>query len=306
MNSVTDRIAALRRFDRFYTDTVGALRSGLLDSDYNLTEARILYELASRGTAAIGELRHDLDIDGGYLSRILRSFESGGLAVARTSEVDARRREVSLTETGRRQFAELNRLADERAKAFLGGLSESDQDRLLAAMETIQQVLAGRPRTDLVVLRPPRPGDLGWVIQANAVGYAQEFGWDETYEALVTTIVADFARQHDPKREAAWIAEVDGAPVGCVFCVRYDDDTAQLRLLLVDPAARGLGIGGRLVEECLRFARAARYQRIRLWTNSVLQDARRLYEKAGFTLVSSERHHSFGHDLEGQIWARDL
>ena len=304
--TTAERVAALRRFDRFYTDAVGALRSGLLDTPYNLTEARVLYELAQRGTASVADLRRDLDVDAGYLSRILRRFAADGLAETGVSARDGRRREVRLTAPGRRAFGELNRLSDRRARRFLGALAEADQDRLLGAMETIENVLKGRPRADLVVLRPPRPGDYGWVIRANAEVYADEFGWDGSYEALVRRIVSDYANNHDPRREAAWIAEVDGAPVGCVFCVRADDETAQLRLLLVDPSARGLGIGGRLVDECLRFARPAGYRRMRLWTNSVLADARRIYERAGFTLTSEEEHHSFGHDLVGQIWETDL
>jgi DNA-binding MarR family transcriptional regulator/GNAT superfamily N-acetyltransferase len=301
-----ERVGALRRFDRFYTDTVGALRSGLLDTPYNLTEARVLYELAQRGTAAAADLRRELDVDAGYLSRILRRFEADGLTTTAMSTEDGRRREVSLTSAGRKAFGELNRLSDRRAQRFLGELTDTDQQRLLTAMETIQHVLAGRSRADLVVLRPPRPGDLGWVIRANAISYADEYGWDETYEALVTKILSDYANHHDPRRESAWIAEVDGAPVGCVFCVRLDDDTAKLRLLLVDPSARGLGIGGRLIDECIRFAKTAGYKRIQLWTNSILRDAIRLYERAGFTLVDSEEHHSFGHDLVGQTWDRPL
>jgi DNA-binding MarR family transcriptional regulator/GNAT superfamily N-acetyltransferase len=306
MTVAKERVAALRRFDRFYTDAVGALRSGLLDTPYNLTEARILYELAHRGTSAVAELRHDLDVDAGYLSRILRRFESDGLTALRVSDVDGRRREVALTATGRRAFAQLNRLSDRRANAFLGALSDTDQDRLLRAMETIQQVLGRRAQPDLVVLRAPRPGDLGWVVRANALVYADEYGWDESYEALVASIVGEYATNRDRGREAAWIAEVDGSAVGCVFCVRYGDETAQLRLLLVDPSARGLGIGTRLVDECLRFARAAKYRRMRLWTNSVLRDAIRIYERAGFVLTSSEKHHSFGQDLVGQVWEREL
>ena len=300
------RVAALRRFDRFYTDAVGALRSGLLDTPYNLTEARVLYELAHRGTASVTDLRRVLDVDAGYLSRILRRFTADGLAETAVSTEDARRREVRLTAPGRKAFAELNRLSDRRARRFLGELAPSEQARLLSAMETVQSVLNGRSRADVVVLRPPRPGDYGWVIRANAEVYADEYGWDGTYEALVSRIVSDYANNHDPEREAAWIAEVDGAPVGCVFCVRYDDTTAQLRLLLVEPSARGLGLGRRLVDECLRFARNAGYRRMRLWTNSVLTDARRIYERAGFRLASEEAHHSFGHDLVGQIWETDL
>jgi DNA-binding MarR family transcriptional regulator/GNAT superfamily N-acetyltransferase len=300
------RVVELRAFDRFYTDAVGALRSGLLDSAYNLTEARVLYELAQRGATSVADLRRDLDVDAGYLSRIVRRFEADGLLAVAVSTKDARRREVQLTAAGRKAFSELDRLSNRRAQRFLGDLADGEQARLLAAMQTIRDVLGGRSRAELVVLRAPRPGDIGWVIGTNATVYAEEFGWDVSYEALVTRIVSGYLDQHDPAREAAWIAEVDGAPVGCVFCVRYDDDTAQLRLLLVDPAARGLGIGARLVEECLRFARAASYHQIRLWTNSVLTDARRIYERAGFTLVSTEPHRSFGHDLVGQIWQRSL
>ena len=303
---MAERVAALRRFDRFYTDAVGALRSGLLDTPYNLTEARVLYELAHRGTASVTDLRRDLDVDAGYLSRILRRFTADGLAETAVSTEDARRREVRLTTQGRKAFGELNRLSDRRARRFLGELAPGDQVRLLSAMETVQSVLNGRSRADVVVLRPPRPGDYGWVIRANAEVYADEYGWDGSYEALVSRIVSDYANNHDPKREAAWIAEVDGAPVGCVFCVRHDDSTAQLRLLLVEPSARGLGLGRRLVDECLRFARNAGYRRMRLWTNSVLTDARRVYERAGFRLASEEAHHSFGHDLVGQIWETDL
>ena len=304
--ATAEQVAALRRFDRFYTDAVGALRSGLLDTPYNLTEARVLYELAQRGTSSVTDLRRDLDIDAGYLSRILRRFAADGLAETGVSAQDGRRREVRLTAAGRRAFGELNRLSDRRARRFLGALAEADQQRLLGAMDTIENVLKGRSRADLVVLRSPRAGDFGWVIRANAEVYADEFGWDGSYEALVSRIVSDYANNHDPRREAAWIAEVDGAPVGCVFCVRADEETAQLRLLLVDPSARGLGIGGRLVDECLRFARRAGYRRMKLWTNSVLGDARRIYERAGFTLTSEESHHSFGHDLVGQIWETDL
>ena len=303
---MAERVAALRRFDRFYTDAVGALRSGLLDTPYNLTEARVLYELAHRGTASVTDLRRDLDVDAGYLSRILRRFTADGLAETAVSTEDARRREVRLTTQGRKAFGELNRLSDRRARRFLGELAPGDQVRLLSAMETVQSVLNGRSRADVVVLRPPRPGDYGWVIRANAEVYADEYGWDGSYEALVSRIVSDYANNHDPKREAAWIAEVDGAPVGCVFCVRHDDTTAQLRLRLVEPSARGLGLGRRLVDECLRFARNAGYRRMRLWTNSVLTDARRIYERAGFRLASEEAHHSFGHDLVGQIWETDL
>ncbi|MBL7501296.1 MarR family transcriptional regulator [Frankia sp. CNm7] len=297
-----ERVAALRRFDRFYTDAVGVLRGGLLDTPYNLTEARVLYELAQRDGGSAAELRRELDVDASYLSRILRRFAADGLTETAPSARDGRRRDIRLSARGRAAFAELDRRSEQRAHGFLDALGEADQLRLLGAMRTVQDVLGGRRRTDLVVIRAPRPGDLGWVIRANAEIYAEEFGWDASYEALVARIVSDYAAGADPRREAAWIAELDGEPAGCVFCVRHAEDTAQLRLLLVDPAARGLGIGARLVDECLRFARQAGYRRMRLWTNSVLTDARRLYERAGFTLTASEPHRSFGHDLVGQIW----
>jgi GNAT superfamily N-acetyltransferase len=260
-----------------------------------------------------------LDIDAGYLSRIMARFEAEKLITRERSASDGRRQVIRLTEAGRAAFAGLDARQNEQTAALLAGLAGPDAERLRAAMRTIQEVLPGpgggrardngdsgpgRPRAYL--LRPPRPGDLGWVVYRHGAVYAAEYGWDETFEHLVAGIVAGYAAGHDSAREAAWIAEVTGQPAGSVFCVRQDDTTAKLRLLLVEPSARGLGIGARLVEECLSFARAAGYQRITLWTQDCLTGAGRIYQRAGFSLVSEGKHHSFGHDLVEQTWSRPL
>jgi DNA-binding MarR family transcriptional regulator/GNAT superfamily N-acetyltransferase len=307
-------VAEVRTFNRFYTNVIGLLRGSHLGTPYSLTEARVLFELAHTGPADGAELRRSLDIDAGYLSRILARFDAEKLTVRQRSASDGRRQVISLTGTGRAAFAELDALQTKQTAALLAGLGEPDLERLLAAMRVIRQVLPGesvrdggraaRPRAYL--LRPPRPGDLGWVVHRHGAVYAAEYGFDETFEHLVARIVADYAAGHDPDREAAWIAEVDGEPAGCVFCVRNDDETAQLRLLLVEPSARGLGMGARLVDECLRFARAAGYQRIMLWTQDCLIVARHVYERAGFGLVREGKHHSFGQDLVEQVWSRSL
>lgn len=241
---------------------------------------------------------------------MLARFEADGLLTRRPSPDDARRQVVVLTDQGGRVARMLEDRSDEQVRRLLAGLDDADQGRLTGAMEAIRSLLAERAggvRAEApVVLRPPGPGDYGWVVQRHGGLYAAEYGWDETFEALVARIVADYVERRDPSREAAWIAELDGVPVGCVFCVRADEDTAQLRILLVEPTARGRGIGALLVQECLRFARAAGYRRITLWTNDVLVPARRIYEAAGFELLDEEPHRSFGHDLVGQHWARDL
>jgi DNA-binding MarR family transcriptional regulator/GNAT superfamily N-acetyltransferase len=302
-----DRVAAVRAFNRLYTGRIGLLGEGFLHTEHSLTEARVLYELGQRDVVEVAELRRELQMDAGYLSRLLSRLEDQGLVVRERSQDDGRRQRVRLTDEGQDAFAELDRRSAAEIGALLDGLGEERQRRLVAAMEAIADVLGDAPSHDAgFVLRPPHPGDYGWIVHRHGAQYADEYGWDETFEALVARIVADYAEGHDPRCEAAWIAEVDGEPVGCVFCVRKDDATAQLRLLLVDPRARGRGIGGRLVEECLRFARRASYERIVLWTNDVLHEARRLYERAGFELVESGRHHAFGHDLVEQTWARDL
>jgi DNA-binding MarR family transcriptional regulator/GNAT superfamily N-acetyltransferase len=301
-----DRVAAVRAFNRFYTARIGVLRDGLLRTPHSLTEARVLYELGQRDVTEVADLRRELDIDAGFLSRLLARLQRDGLVDRERSTDDARRQRIRLTEDGTAAFAELDRRSADEIGAVLDALSEDDQKRLVAAMDTVHDVLTHAPPAAGFVLRSPRPGDLGWIVQRHGAHYAQQYGWDEGFEALVARIVADYAHDHDPRREAAWIAEVDGEPAGCVLCVRREDDVAQLRLLLVDPRARVPGIGARLVEECLRFAKRAGYARITLWTNDVLHEARRLYERAGFELVESAPHHSFGHDLVEQTWARDL
>ena len=306
MAAVDDRVATVRAFNRFYTGIIGVLGEGLLETPYSLTEARVIFELAQRDTTELAELRRALGIDAGYLSRVLARFEADGIATRERSSTDGRRQLVSLTKAGRKTFRTLDQRAADDVHALLRRLPEADRRRLVGGMETIRGVLEGAPRADAVVLRPPEPGDFGWIIGRNAAVYADEYGWDETYEALVARIVAGYLEHHDPHRERAWIAEVGGERVGAVLCVRKDDDVAQLRLLLVETHARGLGIGTRLVDECLRFARRAGYSRIMLWTNDVLVDARRIYERAGFELLEEEPHHSFGRDLVGQTWARRL
>jgi DNA-binding MarR family transcriptional regulator/GNAT superfamily N-acetyltransferase len=255
------------------------------------------------------ELRRLLDLDTGYLSRILSRLDTNGLVSREPYPTDARRQIVRLTDAGRAAFAALNKRQVNAVQDMLAPLTSEQQATLTAAMATIERTLGGRPARSFV-LRPPEPGDLGWVVARHGSLYAQEYGWDASFEALVARIVADYADRHDPAREACWIAEVDGLPAGSVFCVADPDDpaggTAKLRLLLVEPSARGMGIGERLVDECLRFARRAGYRRITLWTNSVLHAARRIYQRAGFTLDEEQPHHSFGHDLVGQNWSREL
>ena len=299
-------VAAVRGFNRFYTNVIGLLRGKYLDTPYSLTEARLLFELAQRDTSEVTDLRRAVDIDPGYLSRILARFESDGLIARQRSAADARRQVIRLTGSGRAVVAGLDARSAEQTRGMLAGLRDDDRRRLLDAMRVIAETLTASPQPRSYLLRAPRPGDMGWVVQRNAAVYAEEFGWDGSYEALVARIVADYVDHRDPETEAAWIAEVGGTPAGCVFCVRENATTARLRLLLVEPWARGLGIGARLVEEVLRFARQAGYSDITLWTNDVLVDARRIYQRAGFTLDNENRHHSFGQDLIGQNWSRRL
>ena len=301
-----DPVAAVRAFNRLYTNVIGVLRGSYLGSPYSLTEARLLFELGQRDSTEVSALRRGLDIDAGYLSRILSRFEATGLITRSKSGADARRQVIMLTPAGRELQHGLDDQAGEQMGTLLASLSEHAQQRLLSGIREITGVLTDAPAPRAYLLRAPRPGDLGWVVQRQAAGYTAEYGWDGTYEAMVARIVAEYVETHDPAREAAWIAEADGERVGSVLCVRESDTVAKLRLLYVDPAARGLGIGSKLVEECLRFARAAGYTGITLWTNSVLTEARRIYERAGFTLQAEEPHHSFGADLIGQTWSRPL
>lgn len=307
MSDTEARINAVRAFNRFITRHVGALNEGLLDSSFSLTETRILYELANRPGVTASDLRRDLGLDPGYLSRILRNFRERGLVDTAPAPSDARRQELTLTDTGRRIFAPLNQRSRDEVAAMLAPLSDADQARLVEAMGTVETLLSGGKTTpDTVVLRPHRPGDIGWVIHRHAALYAQEYGWDNSFEALVAEVAAGFIRNFDPDRERCWIAEHNGEPVGSVFVVRPDETTAKLRLLYVEPSARGLGIGRRLVDEAVAFARATGCRRMVLWTNDILTAARKIYETAGFTLIESEKHRSFGHDLVGETWALDL
>jgi DNA-binding MarR family transcriptional regulator/GNAT superfamily N-acetyltransferase len=305
-NPPEERVRAVRAFSRFYTNRIGLLREGLLDSPYSLTEARIVFELAQRDSTHLGDLRRTLDIDAGYLSRILNRFESDALIKRERSTSDGRRQIVRLTAQGRAAFKMLDARSIKQIREILIAHSDEEQRRLVEAMKTIQEIVARSPHRQPYLLRPPGAGDFGWVVHRHGVLYAEEYGWDETFEALVAHIVADYVDHRDSQRENAWMAEIDGEVVGCVFCVKKEEKVAQLRLLLVDPKARGMGIGRRLVDECLRFARRVGYEQMMLWTNDVLEDARRIYEGAGFKLIEEEKHHSFGHDLVGQNWWRTL
>ncbi|MDP9845201.1 bifunctional helix-turn-helix transcriptional regulator/GNAT family N-acetyltransferase [Streptosporangium lutulentum] len=297
-----NHVAEVRAFNRFYTGVIGVLHQSVLDAPYSLTEVRVLFELDRQDRMEAGELRRLLGLDAGYLSRMLGRFETDGLVVRERSASDARRQVIALTEAGRATFAALDEHAAEQVRGLLDGVTEEDRRRLIASMGTIQEVLGESRGARPYVIRPPRPGDLGWVVYRHGLLYSQEYGWGMEFEALVAGIVADYVDGHDPLREAGWIVEVDGERAGCVFCVRKDDETAQLRMLLVEPSTRGMGIGGRLVEECLRFAGAAGYRRIVLWTRDVLLGARRIYRTAGFELIEKKE----GEGFTEEVWARDL
>jgi DNA-binding MarR family transcriptional regulator/predicted GNAT family acetyltransferase len=300
-------VTALRRFTRFYTGRMGVLREGLLDSTFSLTEARVLYELANRDRPTSRDLVRDLDIDAGYLSRILKRFEQQGLLQKSRSSHDGRHAHLALTDNGREAFLPLNAASGDKACELLAPLSEADRQRLVEAMALIESLLGRTPRDKApYLLRPHRPGDMGWIVHRHGALYAQEYGWDDTFEALVAEIAAGFIKDFDPKRERCWIAESEGEIVGSVLLVGETDEVAKLRLLYVEPKARGLGIGKRFVEECIRFARASGYRRITLWTNDVLHAARNIYAASGFSLVRAEPHHSFGHDLVGENWELEL
>ncbi len=299
------QVAAVREFNRFYTNVIGLLREGLVDTPYSLTEARVLFELARDGETETSRLRGWLDIDAGYLSRLLARFEADGLVRRTRSPADGRRQVTGLTAAGRAVFANLDARSGDQIRELLAALTPAGRQHLTGAMASIREIIGPPAPPAAFVLRPPAPGDLGWVVQRHGALYAAEYGWDASFEALVARIVAGYAERGDRGRESAWIAEL-GGEAGCVFCMRKDGATAQLRLLLVEPRARGLGMGGRLVAECVCFARRAGYREMVLWTNDVLHAARRIYQRAGFQLVSSQPHHSFGHDLVGQDWRLPL
>jgi DNA-binding MarR family transcriptional regulator/GNAT superfamily N-acetyltransferase len=301
-----ERIAAVRRFSRFYTRQLGLLQESLVHTRFSLTEARVLYELAHRERVTASDLASDLDLDHGYLSRILRRFGDEGLLKKVRAANDGRQSVISITAKGRKAFAPLNRNSHDQVAAMLERLQPSDQQRITGAMASIESLLGETPASSPIILRRHEPGDMGWVTSANAAIYAREYGWDLSYEALVARITADFIDNFNPKRERCWIAELDGERVGSVFVVRKTDEIAKLRLLILDRRARGLGLGRRLVEECLRFAKSAGYSSMTLWTQSILTAARAIYRQAGFRLVAEEPHHSFGVDLIGETWEREL
>ncbi len=307
---LSQRAAAVRQFNRFYTRQIGLLADQYLDSPFTLAEARVLYELAQHDPATATDLRRELGLDAGYLSRLLRGFQRRGLLRRQRSPRDRRQSLLRLTAAGRRAFRTINNRSQRRLEAMLAALPVSDQTRLVGAMEAIQALLAApsapAARPPAYLLRAPRSGDLGWVVARHGALYAEEYGWDQQFEGLVADIVAKFVQQHDPQRERCWIAEQAGENVGSVFLVQQSETVAKLRLLLVEPKARGLGLGAALVDECLRFARQAGYQQVTLWTNSVLAAARHLYAKAGFKKVASGPHHSFGHDLVEETWLLEL
>jgi len=298
-----DRTAAVRHFNRFYTRQIGVLREKPYHSSLSLTEVRVLYELAHRDKPTARELSNDLGLDAGYLSRMLTSFEKRGWLDKQPCDGDGRRSLLSLTRQGRKAMAPLDARSREEIGELLRGLSPREQSQLIDAMHTIEKLLGAQSvKEPAYILRPHQPGDMGWVVHRHGVLYAQEYGYDEHFEALVAEIVAKFVQNFDPKRERCWIAEKDGAIVGSVFLVKHSKTVAKLRLLLVEPSARGLGIGRRLVDECVRFARPAGYRKITLWTQSSLHAARAIYEKAGFRLVGQKKHHSWGHDLVAETW----
>jgi DNA-binding MarR family transcriptional regulator/GNAT superfamily N-acetyltransferase len=301
-----ERIAAVRRFSRFYTRQLGLLQESLVHTRFSLTEARVLYELAHHESVTASELAADLDLDHGYLSRILRRFGDEGLLKKTRAANDGRQSFISITAKGRKAFAPLNKGSHDQVAAMLERLQAADQQRVTGAMASIEALLGQAPAASPIILRPHEPGDMGWVTSAHGAIYAAEYGWDMRFEALVAKITAEFIENFDAKRERCWIAELDGERVGSVFVVRKTDEIAKLRLLILDPKARGRGLGRRLVEECLRFAKATGYSSMTLWTQSVLTAARGIYERAGFKLVASEPHHSFGVDLIGETWERDL
>jgi len=301
-------IAAVRAFNRAYTKKLGVLDQHLLKSPYSLSEARVMYELAHRDEMTATEIGGELGLDPGYLSRIVQGFEDDGLISREALASDRRHFRLALTTKGRQAFARLDRSSHDEVAAMLSELTVADRKRLTEAMETIERLLGlsravpSRP----AILRDPRPGDMGYVVQSHGALYAGEYGFDATFEALVAEIVAKFITSFDAARERCWIADIDGDAVGSVFLVRHSDDVAKLRLLLVDPAGRGQGIGQRLVAECISFARACGYRKITLWTQSILLAARKIYQDAGFKLVASEPHRSFGQDLIGETWEREL
>jgi DNA-binding MarR family transcriptional regulator/GNAT superfamily N-acetyltransferase len=300
------RVDAVRRFNRFYTRQIGVLRKGYLGSPFSLPEARVLYELFRRRSLTASEIAAALDLDAGYLSRVLNGFERRGLITRTTSKQDARQSHLALTAQGRRAFAPLDVRSQRDASAMLAKLDGSDQGRLVSAMTTIETLLGAPTEKPQYILRAPRHGDFGWIVSRHAELYAREYNWGAPFEGLCAQIVADFVNNFDAKKERCWIAELNGENVGCVMLVKDKPGVARLRLLLVDPKGRGRGIGARLVDECVKFARKAGYKNMTLWTHSILIGARHIYEKAGFTLTRSEKRKSWGQDVVAEFWDLEL
>jgi len=300
-------VAAVRAFNRFYTRKLGVLDQHFMKSPFSLSEGRVLYELAHRDDLAAKEIGIELGLDPGYLSRLIQNFDETGLISRKPLPSDRRQYRLSLTAKGRQAFARLDRSSDDQVAAMLAALANGDRQRLVEAMAVIEHLLgASDVSPPRAILRDPRPGDMGWVVQSHGALYAGEYGFDASFEALVAEISAKFLTSFDASRERCWIADIHGAPVGSVFLVKHSDDVAKLRLLLVDPAGRGQGLGQRLVGECIAFARACGYRKITLWTQSILLAARKIYQDAGFALVATEPHRSFGQDLIGETWEREL
>ena len=302
-------VAAIRRFNRFYTQRLGLLQDGWLDSPFTLAQARVLYELSRRKRATATELGNDLRLDAGYLSRMLRGFEKRGLISRETSKADGRQSFISLTARGRKAFAPLETRSKSDVRKMLSDVNAPT--RLLGAMETIETLLGEKPDVDQgkaapFILRAPKHGDFGWMVTAHARLYAKEYGWVEPFEGLCAQIVADFVNNYDPKKERCWIAEKNGENIGCVMVVKDKPGVARLRLLLVDPKGRGLGVGKTLVDECIRFARKAGYRKMTLWTHSVLTAARAIYEKAGFKLTGSEKRKTWSQNVVAEFWDLEL
>ena len=303
-----DHVSAVRHFNRFYTRQIGVLQKTMLDSPYSLSELRVLYELAHHDSVTAADICRELGLDAGYLSRIVRDFAKQGLLEKRPSTKDGRENLLALTSAGRKTFTTLDQHSSTDVEKMIGAVPAPDRVRLLEAMQRIERTLdTGRPKASSYILRPPKAGDLGWVVQRHGFLYWHEYRYDERFEALVAEIVAEFVAHLDPRRERCWIAEKDGEPVGSVFLVRKNDRVAKLRLLLVEPSARGLGIGKRLVDECVRFAHETGYKKIVLWTQSELKAAGAVYKGAGFRLIKEKPHASWGReDLISEIWERKL
>ena len=301
------QVAAVRAFNRFYTRKLGVLDQQLLKSPFSLSEARVLYELAHREDPSAKEIGTELGLDAGYLSRIVQNFDENGLITRKPLPSDRRQYRLALTAKGRQAFAKLERSSQDDVAAMLAALSGGASHKLIGAMAEIERLLADAGvRSKPAILRSHRPGDMGWVVQSHGAFYASQYGFDSSFEALVAEIAAKFLTSFDASRERCWIADIDGAPVGSVFLVRHTDEVAKLRLLLVDPAGRGQGLGKRLVAECIAFARQCGYRRITLWTQSILVAARRIYQDAGFELVATEPHRGFGQSLIGETWEMKL